>query len=180
MSVNSEVEFPMTKWTFHDWTHCGPAQRVDSTDHAIELFMEHTARHAYGIYVEFAHDLRGSISCSANIEFSSLSFCPTYDPKSRSLVGSRSARRVKPAIKEPLKWVDSTGLASYIPVNAVLPIGVVVRALRYIVETHGFPAFVRWTDPVLAEEPQSNQSLKQVVADSLFFGQYTVKSGRRR
>jgi hypothetical protein len=49
----------MTKWTFHNWTDCGPAQRVVSTDHAIELLMEHTARSSYGIYVGYVHDERG-------------------------------------------------------------------------------------------------------------------------
>jgi hypothetical protein len=121
----------------------------------------------------------GAISCSANAKFSSLSFCPSYDPKYHSLVGSRSARRVKPAIKEPLKWVDSTGLASYIPVDSVLPMGKVIRALRYIFETHDFPAFIRWCNPVLPEESHANQSLHPTAAESLFFGYYTVKSGRR-
>jgi hypothetical protein len=160
----------MTKWTFHNWTDGDPAQRVVSTDYAIELLMEHTARHPYGIYVDYVHDDRGAISCSANAEFSSLSFCPTYDPKNHSLVGSRSARRVKPAIKDPLKWVDSTGLASFIPVNSVLPMKEVIRALTDIFDTHDFPAFIRWTDPVPAEEPAG-----PLRAENLFGGMYPVR-----
>ena len=46
-------------------------------------------------------------------------------------------------------WVDSTGLASYIPVDSVLPIGRVIRALRFILELHDFPSFIRWTEPVV-------------------------------
>jgi hypothetical protein len=162
--------FPMTKWTFHNWTDCGPGQHADSIDHAIQLLIEHTARYPHGIYVGYLHDDRGEISCSANAEFSSLSFCPTYDPKNHSLVGSRSARRVKPVIKEPLKWVDSTGVASYIPVDSVLPLNEVIRALRSIFETHDFPAFIRWTEPIPAEEPA-----KPLTAENLFGGIYPVR-----
>lgn len=162
--------FLMTKWTFHNWTDGDPAQRVLSTGHAIELLAEHTGRHSYGIYVNFVHDDQGLISCSANPEFSSLSFCPTYGPQDHSLVGSRSARHVKPAIKDPLKWVDSTGVASFMPVEWVLPIKEMRRALTAIFETHDFPAFVRWTDPVPAEEPA-----KPLSAENLFGGLYPVR-----
>jgi hypothetical protein len=98
----------MTKWNFHNVTDGAAGRRAESIDHAIELLIEQTARYPYGIYVDYIHDDRGVISCSANTQFSSLSFCPTYDPKNHSLVGRRDAYRVKPAIKEPLKWVDST------------------------------------------------------------------------
>src|SRR6516162_8710401 len=160
----------MTKWTFHNWTDGGSDHRVDSIEHAIELLVEHTGRHEYGIYFDYLHDERGVISCSANAEFSSLSFCPIYDPKNHSLVGSRSARRVKPAIKEPLKWVDSTGVASFIPVNSVLPMHEMSRALKYVFETHDFPAFIRWTDAVPEEQPPES-----LTAENLFGGIYPVR-----
>ena len=143
------VSYRMTKWTFHNWTDGGLPVAVASLDHAVELLMEHAACHKYGVYVDYIHEDRGAISCSANTEFSSLSFYPDYDSKTHSLVGSRSAHRVKPAIKEPLLWVDSTGLASYIPVHCVMPIRKVVRALRYILEFHDFPSFIRWSQPAL-------------------------------
>jgi hypothetical protein len=137
----------MTKWTFHNWTDGIPAVRPTSIVHAIELLVEHAALHEYGIYVDYVHDERGLISCSANAKFSSLSFCPDFDPKTHSLAGSRSARRIKPAIKEPFRWVDGTGLASYMPVHFVLPMAKVVRAMTYILEFHDFPAFIRWSNP---------------------------------
>jgi hypothetical protein len=45
-----------------------------------------------------------------------------------------------------------------------------IRALRYIFETHDFPAFIRWTDPVLEEEPA-----KPLTAENLFGGIYPVR-----
>ena len=92
------------------------------------------------------HGERGLISCVANNEFSTLGFNPTFNLKVHSTSGNRDAIRVKPVTKPPFYFVDSVGVASSIPIPCVLPILKVARALKYIVEYHDFPGFMRWSD----------------------------------
>ena len=139
----------MTKWTFRNLTKGGRDIRVRSADHAVELLMEHSGWTEYGVVLEFEHSDKGFISCVANTQFSTLEFHATYDRNAHSLVGNRNAIRVKPVSKDPFYFVDGVGVASSIPLRYVLPILKVTRALKYIIEHHDYPSFIRWSDPVL-------------------------------
>lgn len=138
----------MTKWLFRNWTHCTPAIRVQSADHAAELLLKQSSGTEYGVILEFLHDERGLVSCIANSDRSTLTFVSEYDPERHSLRGKRMAFRVKPVSKEPFYFIDSTGVASSIPESCLLPILKVARALKHIVEHHECLGGIRWSDPV--------------------------------
>jgi hypothetical protein len=142
----------MMKWTFTDVTHRRREIAIESADHAVELLMEASGWDGYGVTFDFLHADKGHIGCIANTEFSSLCFSPNYDRKSRSWEGRRSAYRVKPVTREPFYFVDGVGVASSLPERYLLPILKAMRGLRHILKHHEHAPFLRWTDPLPANE----------------------------
>lgn len=138
----------MTKWTFINRSLLHEPVAVLSANHAVELLEEQSGwpgRPKYGVVLDFVHSERGSITCIANKEVATISFDPQSRPGGPSGSTRRYGIRRKPLSKEPFYFVDGTGLASPLPLNCVLLIAKVKRAVEQIIEDHDFPNCIRWS-----------------------------------
>lgn len=163
----------MTDWTFHNRTLRSRPIPVESGDHAVELLWKNSGwpeQSDYGVILEFQHSERGVIICFASTEFSTIEFIPDYTEKSRSRVGSRSGRRVKPVSDEPFYFVCDNRELSSVWMRSVLPIVKVTRAVKHIIEHREFPGGIDWSEPVPAQEPA-----EPLTAENLFGGIYRVR-----
>lgn len=139
------MERDIRQWAFHNVSEGTSLTPLLSISQAIEVLVD-VSKKEIGETIYFKHSHRGLICCTAGKERSSLSFHPRYNKSAHSLVGNREALSNDGSQKLP--HIDSVGCLGYIPGPYVLPLLEVVLGLVSILETHSFPEFLRWTDPV--------------------------------
>jgi hypothetical protein len=131
-------------WTFQNVSTMEPAIQIQSIDHAVKLFLE-VSRKDMGECIDYLHFHRGSISCIAGRGLATISFIPEYNKSAHSLVGSR--RLKSKSGKVALPFVDSLGVAGFVPPFSLRRAAKVGRAIAYILEYHDVPSFLDWSQP---------------------------------